>query len=183
MWYNVKDNKPKEYIVILEKLLMPDLMTEHFYEVTPEIVKSFGGDVLICDIDNTLVTYDDPEPTEEVLSWIEKMNQGGVTIAFVSNNDWDRVKLFNEKLGLVAYAKSGKPSTKNLKAACADLKIDKSKAVLLGDQLLTDCAAAKSFGIKAIIVPPIKDKTSLFFKSKRLIEKPYVAKYKRMNSK
>jgi predicted HAD superfamily phosphohydrolase YqeG len=75
------------------------------------------------------------------------------------------------------------PSIKNLKAACRDLGIDKRKAVLLGDQLLTDCAAAKRFGIKAIIVPPIKDKTTLFFKSKRLIEKPYVAKFKRMNEK
>ncbi len=169
--------------MILEKWLMPDIMIEHFYEVTPEMVKDLGGEVLVCDIDNTLVTYDDPEPTEQVLAWIKGMNEAGITIAFVSNNDWDRVKLFNKNLGLVAYAKSGKPSTKNLKAACRDLDIDKSKAVLLGDQLLTDCAAAKIFGIKAIIVPPIKDKTTLFFKSKRLIEKPYVAKYKRMNSK
>jgi len=169
--------------VILEKWLMPDMMPEHFYEVTPEIVKSFGGEALICDIDNTLVTYDDPEPTEQVLEWISGMNKAGITVSFVSNNDWDRVKLFNKNLGFVAYAKSGKPSTKNLAAACRDLGIDKKKAVLLGDQLLTDCAAAKRFGIKAIIVPPIKDKTNLFFKSKRLIEKPYVAKFRRLNSK
>ena len=162
---------------------MPDIMPGHFCDVTPEIVKSLGGEVLICDIDNTLVTYDDPEPTEEVLRWIAEMNAAGITVSFVSNNDWDRVKLFNEKLGFVAYAKSGKPSTKNLSAACRDLGIEKNKAVLLGDQLLTDCAAAKRFGIKAIIVPPIKDKTTLFFRTKRLIEKPYVAKFKRMNSK
>ena len=55
--------------------------------------------------------------------------------------------------------------------------------MLLGDQLLTDCAAAKRFGIKALIVPPIKDKTNLFFRTKRLIEKPYVAKFRRMNGK
>ncbi len=169
--------------MILEKWLIPDLMPDHFYDVTPDIVKAFGGEVLICDIDNTLVTYDDPEPTERVLQWIKEMNEAGIRISFVSNNDWGRVELFNKSLGFVAYADSGKPSIKNLVAACRDLGIEKEKAVLLGDQLLTDCAAAKRFGIKAIIVPPIKDKTTLFFKSKRLIEKPYVAKYKRMNSK
>ena len=169
--------------MILEKWLMPDVMPEHFYEVTPEMVKSFGGKALICDIDNTLVTYDDPEPTEEVLKWIKNMNSAGIAISFVSNNDWERVELFNKNLGFVAYAKSGKPFVKNLAAACRDLGIDKNDAVLLGDQLLTDCAAAKRFGIKAIIVPPIKDKTTLFFKTKRLIEKPYVAKFKRLNSK
>ncbi len=167
--------------MLFEKYLIPDMMPEHFYDVTPGTVKSYGASALICDIDNTLVTYDDPEPTDGVLAWIKNMNENGITVSFVSNNDWDRVRLFNEKLGFVAYAKSGKPSTKNLRAAISDLGIDKSEAVLLGDQLLTDCAAAKRFGIKAIIVPPIKDKTSLFFKTKRLIEVPYVKKFRRMN--
>ena len=169
--------------MIFEKYLIPDMMPEHFYDVTPEIVKGYGCRALICDIDNTLVTYDDPEPTEEVLAWIKTMNENGITVSFVSNNDWDRVKLFNKNLGFVAYAKSGKPFTKNLRAAVRDLGIDKKEALLIGDQLLTDCAAAKSFGIKAIIVPPIKDKTSLFFKTKRFIEVPYVKKFRKMNSK
>ncbi len=169
--------------MIFEKWLMPDMMPGHFYDVTPETVKDLGGEAIICDIDNTLVTYDDPEPTAEVLRWIADMNSAGIKVSFVSNNGWERVKLFNKNLGFVAYAKSGKPKTRYLEAACCDLGIEKNKAVLLGDQLLTDCAAAKRFGIKAIIVPPIKDKTTLFFKSKRLIEKPYVAKFKRMNSK
>lgn len=169
--------------MIFEKLLMPDMMPDHFYDVTPDIVKSMGAKALICDIDNTLVTYDDPVPTEEVLSWIAEMNEAGIKVSFVSNNDHERVELFNRDLGFVAYAKSGKPFTKNLKAATSDLGLDKSEVVLLGDQLLTDCAAAKSFGIKALIVPPIKDKTNLFFRTKRLIEKPYVAKFRRMNGK
>lgn len=169
--------------MLFEKYLIPDMMPEHFYDVTPEIVKGYGAKALICDIDNTLVTYDDPEPTEKVLEWIKDMNENGITVSFVSNNDWDRVKLFNKNLGFVAYAKSGKPGIKNLKAAVADLGIDKSEAVLLGDQLLTDCAAAKRFGIRAIIVPPIKDKTTLFFKTKRLIEVPYVKKFRKMNAK
>lgn len=169
--------------MIFEKYLIPDMMPEHFYDVTPEIVKGYGAKALICDIDNTLVTYDDPEPTDEVLKWIKNMNDNGVTVSFVSNNEWDRVELFNKKLGFVAYAKSGKPGIKHLKAAVRDLGIHKNETVLLGDQLLTDCAAAKRFGIKAIIVPPIKDKTSLFFKTKRLIEVPYVKKFKKVNSK
>ena len=169
--------------MLFEKYLIPDMMPGHFYDVTPEIVKSYGAKALICDIDNTLVTYDDPEPTEKVLEWIKNMNENGIIVSFVSNNDWARVKLFNKNLGFVAYAKSGKPGIKNLKAAVADLGIDKNEAVLLGDQLLTDCAAAKRFGIKAIIVPPIKDKTTLFFKTKRLIEVPYVKKFRKMNAK
>ena len=31
----------------------------------------------------------------------------------------------------------------------------------------------------SIIVPPIKDKANAFFKSKRLLERPYVRKYRK----
>ena len=169
--------------MLFEKYLMPDLMPGHFYDVTPEMVRGMGARALICDIDNTLVTYDDPEPTEEVLQWFKLMNENGIAVSFVSNNEKERVSVFNKKLGYVAYGKARKPFTKYLRLAARDLGVEKNEVILLGDQLLTDCAAAKSFGIKAIIVPPIKDKTSLFFRFKRFLEKPYVAKYKKEHKK
>ncbi|MDD6095039.1 MAG: YqeG family HAD IIIA-type phosphatase [Clostridia bacterium] len=169
--------------MIFEKLLVPDLCTEHYYDITPETVKSMGGSALLCDIDNTLVTYDDPVPTPRVLQWIENMESSGVKIAFVSNNKPDRVEAFNEGLRLTAYADAGKPKTKYLAMALKDMGVEKDRAILLGDQLLTDCAAAKRFGIPAIIVPPIKDKKTLFFRFKRWLEIPYMKKYKKMHSR
>lgn len=168
--------------MIFEKLLIPDLCPEGFEQVTPETVKKLGGRALICDIDNTLVTYDDETPTDAVLAWIRKMEGGGVKIAFVSNNDENRVARFNSELGLTAFAKAGKPKTACLEKAVLELGIDKSEVVLLGDQLLTDCAAAKLFGIPAVIVPPIKDKKSLFFRFKRWLEIPYMKKYRKTHS-
>ena len=166
--------------MILEKKLIPDLVLPTYRDVTPELVRSMGGRALLCDIDNTLATYDDPLPPEELCGWIGRMREGGVEIAFVSNNNHERVKHFNKDLGLVAYAKAGKPKTEFLKKALSDMGIKKEEAVLLGDQLLTDCAAAKNFGIPAIIVPPIKDKTTPFFKFKRWLEKPYMKKYHKL---
>lgn len=168
--------------MIFEKYLIPDLCPEHYYDVTPELVKSFGGRALLCDIDNTLVTYDDPIPTPEVLRWIKEMEDAGIRIAFVSNNARERAELFNKELGKVWYGKAGKPKTKYLRLAVKDLRIDKSEAVLLGDQLLTDCAAAKIYNIPALIVPPIKDKTTLFFRFKRFLEIPYMKKYKKLHT-
>ena len=166
--------------MIFEKWLVPDRMFEHFYEITPDMVRSVGRSVLLCDIDNTLATYDDPLPPKAVEDWIEEMRGKGISIAFVSNNNKERVDLFNEPLGCVAFAKAGKPKTKYLQAACAQLGVGREQAILLGDQLLTDCAAGKRFGIPAWIVPPIRDKKSLFFRLKRLLEKPYVRKYWQM---
>lgn len=169
--------------MILEKLIMPSLMVDTYRDVTPEMLREMGKKLLICDIDNTLVTYDDPHPTEELRAWFKRMNDGGITVAFVSNNDEERVTLFNSTVGYIAHYKSGKPGAKKILATIEIAGVTKAETVLLGDQLLTDAAAANRAGIYSIIVPPIKDKTNLFFKSKRLIEKPYVRKYNKLQGK
>ena len=158
---------------------MPDYILGSFAEVTPEFLSPLGIRVLLCDIDNTLVTYDDPEPTPAVSAWFRTMEDAGVTVAFISNNDPERVERFNRSLGYVAYAKAGKPGTRFYEKAVADIGAAKSECAVLGDQLLTDAAAAHRFGVPAIIVPPIKDKTTLFFRAKRLIEVPYMRKARR----
>ena len=163
--------------MIFEKYLLPDRLFGSFREVTSEVLGAMGVRALLCDIDNTLVTYDDPEPTPEVREWFAAMESAGVRIAFVSNNEKERVDLFNSSLGYPAYPKSGKPKKKYIFQAMKDTNTDEKAAVLLGDQLLTDAAAANNAGIRSIIVPPINDKKTLFFRAKRAIERPYVKKY------
>ena len=51
-------------------------------------------------------------------------------------------------------------------------------SIFIGDQIFTDVLAAHNVGIKAVLVPPIKDKTDLFTKFKRLLEKPILYKLK-----
>lgn len=165
--------------MIFEKLLTPDFMFASYSEVTPEFLSSIGVRALICDIDNTLVTYDDARPTAALHRWFRDMESAGVKIAFVSNNHPKRVGEFNRELGYVAFSDAKKPSGRFYALAAAELGVKRSDCAALGDQLLTDAAAAHRFGIPVIIVPPIKDKTSLFFRAKRLLEKPYIRKFRR----
>lgn len=154
-------------------------MFGNFRDVTPQLLKKLGIRYLICDIDNTLVTYDDPKPTDNVCWWFHMLYQSGIKVGLVSNNDQERVDLFNSELEYVAYAKAGKPFTKKLKQAMADMGATPAETALLGDQLLTDAAAGNRAGLYTIIVPPIKDKRSLFFRFKRWLEVPYVKKYRK----
>ena len=162
---------------MIDRYMRPDYILGSFSEVTPEFCRKHGIAAIISDIDNTLVTYDDPEPTSAVLAWYHALDAIGVKISFVSNNDEERVTRFAAPLGVPAFAKSGKPSRKGLSRAVAAMGSAKEETVLLGDQLLTDVMAAKRFGIRAIVVPPIKDKTTLFFRTKRAIERPFMNKY------
>ncbi len=162
---------------LFDKYLRPDFIFDTYREVTPQFCAVNNIKAIVSDIDNTLVTYDDPEPTEEVAAWYHALTEAGVKIAFASNNDWERVTLFNRSLGAPAIAKSGKPLTGGVLKMIAEMGSEKETTVLLGDQLLTDVAAANRAGIRSIVVPPIKDKRSLFFRAKRAIERPYMKRY------
>ncbi len=165
----------------LSDLLMPDFYFEHFYDITPEFLLSKGIRALLIDIDNTIAPYEVAEPDERIKTWFQTIAAAGIAAAFISNNHKDRVELFNKELGLHAYADSGKPSTKMLKKAIEDMSVEKEHTASLGDQLLTDALAAHRLGIPVIIVPPIRDKKNLFFRAKRLIEKPFMRKFHRLN--
>ena len=161
--------------------MMPDYMFRTFDEITPAFLTSLGVKAILADIDNTLAPYEQPEPDQRIKGWIASLAEAGIGIAFVSNNDWERVNRFNATLGVPAYAKSGKPFKKNLVRAMKDLGGTLETTVMLGDQLLTDALAGHNLGVKCLIVPPIRDKKNAFFRFKRWLEKPVVKKFKKRN--
>ena len=161
--------------------MMPDYMFRTFDEITPAFLRELGVKAILADIDNTLAPYEQPEPDQRIKGWITSLAEAGIGIAFVSNNDWERVNRFNATLGVPAYAKSGKPFRKNLIKAMNDLGGTLDTTVMLGDQLLTDALAGHNLGVKCLIVPPIRDKKNAFFRFKRWLEKPVVKKFKKRN--
>ena len=99
----------------------------------------------------------------------------------VSNNHKERVELFNSVLGLPAFYDCKKPSPKRLKGYADSIGAVLPETAALGDQIFTDVWGAKKMGARAILVPPIKDKKNLFFKTKRFLEKPFIKKYRRIH--
>ena len=165
----------------MKDFFTPDYMFATFDAVTPAFLQSIGVRALLIDIDNTLAPYEEPDPNERVLAWFAELEKNGIKAALVSNNHAPRVERFNKSLGLIAYPDSGKPGRKTLERAMKELGVTHTETAMLGDQILTDCFAGKHIGLCAIIVPPIKDKTNLFFRFKRLVERPFIRKYARKN--
>lgn len=163
---------------------VPDYYFDTVYEVTPELLKSHGIKGVILDIDNTLVPYEIPEPTEENVAWLKGMWEAGIKTAFVSNNHKERVELYNRELCCPAFYDSGKPLKKACKRALEAMELAASETAIIGDQVFTDVVAGRNSRLGcAILVKPIKDKTNLFFRFKRLLEKPVIATYKRRTKK
>ena len=156
---------------------LPDYIFAKFDDITVDFLASRGIKALLIDIDNTLAPYEVAEPDERIAEWFKMLRERGISATLVSNNGRERVELFNRTLGLPYYYKSGKPFAKNLKKAMAAMGSDKTNTAMLGDQLLTDAAAGKHIGLTTIIVPPIRDKSNLFFRSKRALEVPTIKVY------
>ena len=162
---------------------IPDYIFSQYSDVTPAFLADIGVKALLIDIDNTLAPYEVAEPDEKIVAWFSALADAGIKATLVSNNGKERVELFNKTLGLPAYYKSGKPFAKNLKRAMREMGSDASNTAMLGDQLLTDAAAGKHIGLRAIIVPPIKDKTNAFFRAKRALELPSIKRYVKRTQK
>lgn len=165
----------------LSFLLTPDYVFDTFDLITPEFLRSLGIEALLIDIDNTLAPYEQPEPDERIRTWFDNLQANGIRAALISNNHPPRVELFNRTLGLPAYPDSGKPKRASLLAAMREMGSTPENTAGLGDQLLTDTLAVHRLDMISIIVPPIKDKRTLFFRFKRWLERPYIRRYYKKN--
>jgi HAD superfamily phosphatase (TIGR01668 family) len=161
---------------------VPDVRVKTFAEATVEFLTENGIKGIILDIDNTLEPYEHPLPGEHVKKWLSDLKEAGISAAFVSNNGKERVELFNEELGLPYYYKAKKPFKKNVLCAMADIGSSKDTTILMGDQVFTDVWAARNSGLRAILLPPIKDKRDILTRSKRALEKPIIKKYNKRNN-
>ena len=159
---------------------VPEYRFDTFDMANAEFLSSIGIKGVILDIDNTLEPYENALPGEHVVSWLNSLWNVGIKTAIVSNNNRDRVEKFNAELKMPAYAQGGKPFKRNLLRAMSDMGTGKDNTLLMGDQIFTDVWAAHNAGIRAILVPPIKDKTDLLTRFKRLLEKPVLKKYDRI---
>ncbi len=173
----------KKHRHTLSYLLTPDYVFETYRDITPAFLEELGIRALVIDIDNTLAPYEVAEPDDEIRAWFADLNAHGIRGALISNNHPPRVELFNQTLGLPAYPDSGKPGTKAILDAMRVMGSTPENTAGLGDQLLTDTLAVHRLDMISLIVPPIKDKTTLFFRFKRWLERPYMRRYRKKQEK
>ena len=161
--------------------LMPDFFFDTFRGVTVDFLCREGIRFLLVDIDNTLAPYEEALPNEQVIEWARAMREGGIAVALVSNNHAERVELFSRDLGFPAFADCHKPLKKKPLAIMAQMGAVREQTATLGDQIFTDVWCARALGVRAILVPPIRDKKTLFFRFKRALEKPILRRYNKQH--
>lgn len=159
------------------KLLIPDLICDTVYDIPFSYFKENGIKLLFLDIDNTLVTYDDAHPTIENFSWFSALNENGIDVVFVSNNNKKRVSVYAEKTTFEYHPNAKKPFVFAHKKVMKQRGLSPFECASVGDQIFTDVLSAHLVGCKGVLVSPIKDLTGAFTKFKRMWEKPFIRSY------
>lgn len=159
--------------------LKPNFYFHSIHDVSVEFFSGNHINAVLFDIDNTLEPYATQLPSEKTQKLFADLREAGIKIAVISNNHEPRVKAFCAPLNVCYSYDSGKPSSKKIFEAIEKLGVDKSEAVLVGDQLFTDIWGANNAKIKSIFVDRINSDESFFIRLKRLIEIPFVASVKK----
>ena len=85
------------------KLFKPEYIFGKTTNITPEFLKEQGITNLLLDVDNTLTTHNNPEPSEGIDRWLDSMRAAGIGMMIISNNKKARVEPFAARLGLESH--------------------------------------------------------------------------------
>ncbi len=162
---------------------IPTYYSKSIYEIDFDKLYADGIRLILTDLDNTLIAYDQHMPTEQLREWKTMVESKGFEVIIVSNSHKQRVSKFSESYGLKYNHSSYKPSKFGLKRAIkkAETKYKKNQIVLFGDQLMTDVFGANRLGIKVLLVDPIKRKTEI--RATRMNRKIEARKIKKIKKK
>lgn len=167
----------------LVKKLFPRKYLDSIYDLPLEelVGKNIKG--LLFDIDNTLAPYDLAEPDASIVRLLRRAQEMGFAVGLLSNAREMRVARFNSVLKVHAVHKAGKPGTRALKRAMAEMGTTKKTTAIVGDQVFTDVFCGNRAGIYTILVAPMSDRDEWITKIKRGLEKKVIRLYKKEGGK
>lgn len=151
--------------------LVPDLYVKSIYDIDLNKLKKRGVKGIVTDLDNTLIEWDRPEATPELMKWIKEVQSQGFSIVIVSNNNRDRVERVAKPLGVPFVHRARKPMKKAFNQALHKINIPVSKAVVIGDQVFTDVFGGNRMGLYTILVVPVAQNDGLATQFNRFMER------------
>ncbi len=162
--------------------LLPEVRVRSVSDLSPELLKGLGVDLLILDVDNTIAPYKTLTLEKAVIDWAERVKSAGIAIYIVSNNKGERPEVFASLLGIPYIKRAGKPSPRGVRQALRAAGVPPENAALAGDQIYTDTIAANLAGVHMLLVEPIKF-TNPFLAIRYFFELPFRRERKNRSKK
>lgn len=151
-------------------LFKPTYMVESVYNIEPSEFIKRGKKVVFADLDNTLIAWNHPKATQELINWLDRLNDFGIQVIVLSNNNKDRVEKAVAHTGVTHIPSAFKPCKKGFEKAFSLVNQPKENIIMVGDQVITDIVGANRFKIDSVLVKPILASDAWNTKFNRLIE-------------
>jgi len=153
------------------RILRPAEYRKSIFEIDLAKLKQMGKRAIMLDLDNTLVRWNDPDPTPGLLTWLDQVKAKGLKTCIVSNNSGPRVREFATRVGIPFIPKATKPRRKGFREAMEMLGVTPAESVVVGDQIFTDVLGGNRSGAYTILVVPIDPREFLGTRLIRLVER------------
>lgn len=157
-----------------------------FFDIDFDMLYQKGYRVILTDLDNTLITYEELLPTDKIISKLDSIRKIGFEVFIISNNHPPRIDKFLDGTDYLGIGSAKKPLKTGIKRALklSDNEYFLDEVVIIGDQLMTDIYGANRFGAYSILVNPLKRKTEKWYtKFNRKIELKMLEKIKKKYNK
>ena len=152
---------------------LPTIIVNALTDLSPDLLKSRGVELLMLDFDNTIVPYTTDIPTPEMEQWLRDMLASDIRICVVSNSKRERVKIFCAKYGIDCITHAKKPFPKGIRECLTRYGLRPEQCALAGDQIFTDTMGARGCGLQAILVMAI-DNHNIWLKLRHVAELPFI---------
>lgn len=148
-------------------------MIEQIMQIDAQEFVNQGIKVILSDLDNTLVPWNQKYRCDQrLIRWNQELNDQGVTLVIVSNNNRARILKAVQGLNVEVVDRALKPLPFVIKKYLSVQHLTKKEVIMVGDQLMTDILAGNLAGLETILVRPLVATDAKKTRINRFFERP-----------
>lgn len=156
------------------QLLQPQLFVQSIYDIDLDGLVARGMQGLILDLDNTLVGWNQPAASEELIEWLKNVRHHNLKTCIVSNNMSRRVEQFGRGVGVMTIGRAGKPGRRAFRLAMLKMGTRHHQTAVVGDQVFTDILGGNRLALFTILVQPMNEREFWTTQLVRRIERAFL---------
>ncbi len=159
--------------------LYPTYIYNKVEDIPYSLIEENNIRLIILDMDNTLIDNKHIY-TKSLKKWSKEMKKKGITLYILSNSPFGKVvQKVAKDLGMKYLYNANKPFLKGYIKIQELTNMKKENIIMVGDQLFTDVWGGNRFGIKTILVKPIKKQETFLSSVKRPLERVILKHYQK----
>lgn len=152
------------------------IKSPNIYKIKQEFYLKNNIRYILCDLDNTLDSFDCKNPSIKTLNLVKLLKENNIKLIICSNNKKKRVESYANCLNVDFVYRCFKPFKYKINKYLNKHSINKNECILIGDQFNTDVKCAIKLGIKVIFCEELVNKNALISKINKKLEKLNIKK-------